>query len=182
MAVLPPPAPDCASCAARDAVIAEQARLLEEQAAAIAELRADLAFLAEQVAELRRQLGRNSGNSSMAPSADDLPGRKAPEPEPERRGGGQALVAESPGPLGPGLVIGRAAAHPHGFLSGGEPLQLLSIQLPRPSEGTTTWDQPGETTDPIDCAVAGSCRRCPRCGGPSLNVRGRVLLCATSKP
>ncbi|HCU94272.1 MAG TPA: hypothetical protein DHU96_16755, partial [Actinobacteria bacterium] len=89
MAVLPPPAPDCASCAARDAVIAEQARLLEEQAAAIAELRADLAFLAEQVAELRRQLGRNSGNSSMAPSADDLPGRKAPEPEPKRRGGGR---------------------------------------------------------------------------------------------
>ena len=32
------------------------------------------------------------------------------------RGGGQALVAESPVPLGPGLIIGRAAAHPHGFL------------------------------------------------------------------
>ena len=48
------------------------------------------------------------------------------------RGGGQALVAESPVPLGPGLIIGRAAAHPHGFLSGDEPLQLLSVQLPRP--------------------------------------------------
>jgi uncharacterized protein (DUF983 family) len=43
--------------------------------------------------------------------------------------------------------------------------------------GTTTWDQPGETTDPIDCAVAGTCRRCPRCGGHSLNVRSRVFLC-----
>jgi mannose-6-phosphate isomerase-like protein (cupin superfamily) len=93
------------------------------------------------------------------------------------RGGGQALVAESPVPLGSGLIIGRAAAHPHGFLSGDEALQLLSVQLPRPSEGTTTWDQPGETTDPIDCAVAGTCRRCPRCGGHSLNVRARVFLC-----
>lgn len=82
MAVLPPPAPDCASCAARDAVIAEQD-------ASIAELRADLTALAGQVAELRRKLGRNSGNSSMAPSADDLPGRKAPEPKPKRRGGGR---------------------------------------------------------------------------------------------
>ncbi len=101
------------------------------------------------------------------------------------RGGGQALVAESPVPLGPGLIIGRAAAHPHGFLSGDEPLQLLSVQLPRPSEGTTTWDQPGETTDPIDCAVAGTCRRCsamrrpqperPEPGLPLRELQPRVL-------
>ncbi len=93
------------------------------------------------------------------------------------RGNGQALVAENPVALAAGLIIGRAAAHPHGFLSGDEALQLLSVQLPRPSEGTTTWDQPGETTDPIDCAVAGTCRRCWRCGGHSLNVRGQVFLC-----
>jgi len=84
MAVLPPPAPGCESCAAREVVIAEQARLLEEQAAAIAGLRADLVALAEEVRDLRRKLGRNSGNSSMAPSADDLPGRTAPEPKPKR--------------------------------------------------------------------------------------------------
>jgi hypothetical protein len=82
MAVLPPPGPGCASCAARDAVIAEQARVLEEQAAAIGELRADVVALAAEVRELRRRLGRNSGNSSMAPSADDLPGRKPPAPKP----------------------------------------------------------------------------------------------------
>jgi quercetin dioxygenase-like cupin family protein len=92
-------------------------------------------------------------------------------------GGGQALVADSPVALAPGLIIGRAAAHPHGFLSGDDALQLLSVQLPRPSEGTTTWDQPGETTEPIDCAVAGTCRRCRRCGGHSLNVRADVFLC-----
>jgi hypothetical protein len=89
MAVLPPPAPGCASCAARDAVIAEQARALEEQAAAIGELRAGMAALAAEVAELRRQLGRNSGNSSMAPSADDLPGRAPPAPKPKRGRGGR---------------------------------------------------------------------------------------------
>jgi len=89
MAVLPPPAPGCASCAARDVVIAEQARVLEEQAAAIGELRAGMAALAAEVAELRRRLGRNSGNSSMAPSADDLPGRNPPAPKPKRGKGGR---------------------------------------------------------------------------------------------
>ena len=82
MAVLPPPAPDCGSCAARDAVIAEQA-------AAIEELRSDVTALAAQVAELRRRLGRNSGNSSMAPSADDLPGCNPPAPKPKRGKGGR---------------------------------------------------------------------------------------------
>jgi quercetin dioxygenase-like cupin family protein len=93
------------------------------------------------------------------------------------RGAGEALLADNPVPLSQGLIIGRAAAHPHGFVSGNPPLQLLSLQLPRPSEGSTTWDQPGETTDPIDCAVAGTCRRCPRCGGHSSNVRARIFLC-----
>ena len=89
MAVLPPPAAGCASCAARDAVIAGQARVLEEQAAAIGELRADVVALAAEVRELRRRLGRNSGNSSMAPSADDLPGRTPPPAKPKRGSGGR---------------------------------------------------------------------------------------------
>src|SRR6266496_334872 len=89
MAVLPPPGPGCVSCAARDAVIGEQARVLEEQAAAIGELRADVVALAAEVADLRRRLGRNSGNSSMAPSADDLPGRTPPPVKPKRGKGGR---------------------------------------------------------------------------------------------
>jgi len=93
------------------------------------------------------------------------------------KGGGRALLAENPIPLKTGLMIGRGAAHPHGFVSGGEGLYLLSVQLPRPAEGSTTWDQPGETSDPIDCAVAGTCRRCPRCGGHSLNVTASLFLC-----
>src|ERR1700684_2445815 len=80
MAVLPPAAPGCASCAARDELIAGQGQ-------AIGELKADVLALAEEVRELRRRLGRNSGNSSMAPSADDLPGRVPPEQKPGRGGG-----------------------------------------------------------------------------------------------
>jgi quercetin dioxygenase-like cupin family protein len=91
-------------------------------------------------------------------------------------GGGKALLAETPIPLSGGLIIGRGAAHPHGFVSA-DSLCLLSIQLPRPEEGTTTWDQPGETTEPIDCAFGGTCRRCSRCGGHSLNVKARLFLC-----
>src|ERR1039458_6986953 len=82
MAVLPPPAPGCASCAARNVVIAEQGQ-------AIAELRADLVAVAAEVRELRRRLGRNSGNSSMAPSADDLPGRQPPAAKPRKGGSGR---------------------------------------------------------------------------------------------
>ncbi len=93
------------------------------------------------------------------------------------RGSGEALVAENPVPLAPGLIIGRAAAHPHGFVSGDEPMHLLSVQLPRPSEGATSWDQQGETTEPVECAISGTCRRCARCGGHSLNVRGHTFLC-----
>src|SRR5258706_16186640 len=82
MVGLPPPAPGCASCAARDQVIAEQA-------AAIGELRAAVVALAAEVRNLRRRLGRNRGNSSMAPSADDLPGRTPPPAKPKRGKGGR---------------------------------------------------------------------------------------------
>jgi hypothetical protein len=92
-------------------------------------------------------------------------------------GAGKALLADNPVPLERALVIGRATAHPHGFVSGDEPMTLLSIQLPRPSEPATTWDQPGETTEPIGCVHGGTCRRCYRCGGHSRNFRERRFVC-----
>src|SRR5260370_7531573 len=49
---------------------------------------ARIAELEERIARLERLISRNSGNSSMPPSADDLPGKKPPEPRP-RRGGGR---------------------------------------------------------------------------------------------
>jgi mannose-6-phosphate isomerase-like protein (cupin superfamily) len=83
------------------------------------------------------------------------------------KGSGEALFADTPVPLFSGVVVGRGATHPHGFLSGPNGLHMLSIQLPRPAEGLTTWDQAGVTSDPIACAFGGSCRRCYRCGGHS---------------
>ena len=52
-----------------------------------AELTAQVSDLSERLARLERAMSRNSGNSGMPPSADDLPGRKAPEPKPGRGGG-----------------------------------------------------------------------------------------------
>src|ERR687891_708595 len=51
-------------------------------------------------------------------------------------GTGEARIHGSV-PLGPGSVLGRAAAYPHGFRAGPEPLYLLSIQAPRPTAAAT---------------------------------------------
>jgi transposase len=63
-------------------VIAEQGRVLGELGRAVEELRAE-------VADLRRRLGRNSGNSSMPPSVDDLPGKVPPGREARGKGSGR---------------------------------------------------------------------------------------------
>ena len=52
--------------------------LIREQAAEIAALKAVVADLREQLAAAERAGSRNSGNSSMPPSTDDLPGKKPP--------------------------------------------------------------------------------------------------------
>jgi hypothetical protein len=52
--------------------------LIREQAERIAALEALVADLRERVAAAERAGSRNSSNSSMPPSADDLPGRKMP--------------------------------------------------------------------------------------------------------
>jgi transposase len=79
----PPPAAECVACAARDQVIAEQGRAIEE--------------LRAEVAALRRRLGRNSGNSSMPPSADDLPGRTPPKRERRGKGSKRGKQPGAPG-------------------------------------------------------------------------------------
>ena len=55
--------------------------LIREQAERIAALEAVVADLREQLAAAARAGSRNSGNSSMPPSSDDLPGRKPPRRE-----------------------------------------------------------------------------------------------------
>jgi transposase len=73
----------------RDRLIAEQARAIEE--------------LTAKVARLERLVSRNSGNSSMPPSADDLPGRKPPREKP-RRGAGKRKPGKQPGAPGSHLA------------------------------------------------------------------------------
>ncbi|MGH3289040.1 MAG: IS66 family transposase [Streptosporangiaceae bacterium] len=104
MTDLPPPGPDCASCAARDAVIAGQQE-------AIAELRSDVVAQAATVAELRatvarleRIISRNSGNSSMPPSSDDVPGRTPPSRQ-QRRAADRAARKRGKQPGAPGASM-----------------------------------------------------------------------------
>jgi hypothetical protein len=73
-----PGAPDVVA-----ALQAANARLRAENA----ELKAQLAEQAEKIARLERLISRNSGNSSMPPSTDDLPGKKPPSAKPHRGGG-----------------------------------------------------------------------------------------------
>ena len=51
------------------------------------QLEGRVAELEERLARLERLLSRNSGNSSMPPSADDLPGRTGPKPRGQRGNG-----------------------------------------------------------------------------------------------
>jgi hypothetical protein len=78
------------------ALRAENAELKAENAG----LRAQITELAERVARLERLISRNSGNSSMPPSTDDLPGKKPPERKPRRGSGGR-----------PGKQRGAPGAH-----------------------------------------------------------------------
>jgi transposase len=82
----------------------ERLRLLNaDKDAVIAGLRARNAELAERVARLERLVSRNSGNSSMPPSTDSLPGRKPPP----RRARGGAGSKRKPGkqPGAPGAFL-----------------------------------------------------------------------------
>ncbi|HXZ70303.1 MAG TPA: IS66 family transposase [Streptosporangiaceae bacterium] len=83
--------------AVRDANLrlrAENERLRAENA----ELKAQLAEQAAKIARLERLISRNSGNSSMPPSADDLPGKKPPQRK--ARGGGKRKPGKQPGAPG----------------------------------------------------------------------------------
>ena len=70
------------------AVLAEiQGVLIEVLETRNAELAVQVTELAERLARLERAVSRNSGNSGMPPSADDLPGKIPPAPKPKRGDG-----------------------------------------------------------------------------------------------
>ena len=77
-------------------MIAGQAETIAAQARAIEELR-------RKVERLERLASRNSGNSGMPPSADNLPGRTPPRGKP-RRGSGKRAPGKQPGAPGSHLA------------------------------------------------------------------------------
>jgi transposase len=92
------PPPGEGSADPRDALIAARA----ERIAALEALAADLR---ERLAAAERAGSRNSGNSSMPPSADDLPGRKMPRQQ--RRAAERAVKKRNRGkqPGSPGAAM-----------------------------------------------------------------------------
>jgi transposase len=66
---------------------AELIALVRQLREANSVLRQANAALEERVRRLERQVTRNSGNSSMPPASDDLPGRTKPIPKPAKRSG-----------------------------------------------------------------------------------------------
>ena len=88
--------------AARDALIAVQAQLIVVLAERNSALEARVGELAGRLARLERAVSRNSGNSSMPPSADDLPG-KTPPPR-KSCGGGKRRQGKQPGAPGAHLA------------------------------------------------------------------------------
>ena len=119
MAVLPDPAPDCGSCAARDERIAAQDELIGELRGALGEQADQIAALREQVARLERALNRNSGNSSMPPSSDDLPGKEQPRPKPGR-GSGKRKPGKQPLRHEAQCYIPRSARRDWRYVSGSD--------------------------------------------------------------
>jgi hypothetical protein len=86
------------------AVLAEvQGVLIEVLETRNAELAAQVTDLAARLARLERAMSRNSGNSGMPPSADDLPGKTAPAPKP-KRGDGKKRQGKQPGAPGAHLA------------------------------------------------------------------------------
>jgi transposase len=89
----------------RDALVREQAARLAAQDERIAALEALVAELRKQLDAAVRAASRNSGNSSMPPSSDDLPGRRPPRKE--RRASERAEEKRSRGkqPGSPGAAM-----------------------------------------------------------------------------
>ena len=65
----------------------ELVALVRDQAHELGRLRAENADLRARLERLERLLSRNSGNSSMPPSTDDLPGKTPPAGKPTQGGG-----------------------------------------------------------------------------------------------
>lgn len=89
-----------ALAAAQAGTIEELQALVASQALTIERQGEQVERQARRIAELERRLSRNSGNSSMPPSTDDMPGRTQPPERPERGGGPRRKPGKQPGAPG----------------------------------------------------------------------------------
>jgi transposase len=80
----------------------ELVELAREQGARLAEQDRQIEALRAELERLRRLLTRNSGNSSMPPSGDEVPGRTPPVAKPAGSAGGKR--GKQPGARGSGLA------------------------------------------------------------------------------
>jgi transposase len=83
-------APDADLRAENAALRAESGRLREANdrlRMLLEDKDAKIADLERRIARLERLISRNSGNSSLPPGMDDLPGKQPPAPKPKREGG-----------------------------------------------------------------------------------------------
>jgi transposase len=137
MSEMLPPAPGCASCAARDEQIAEMAAQVKE--------------LRERVAEMERAASRNSGNSSMPPASDDLPGRRQPRKQRRaaERAEGKRNRGKQPGSPGAAMqweVPDRSVDHyPRGACGCGRDLsQAADLGVARSYQQAEIREAPAE--------------------------------------
>ena len=129
----------------RDALIRDQARVISAQGEKITALEVLVADLREQLSAAERTGSRNSGNSSMPPSSDDLPGRKPPRKQ--RRAAERAEAKKrKPGkqPGSPGASMSREAPdrtedhYPEGACSCGLNLARSATEVPGSGIGYPT--------------------------------------------
>lgn len=97
-------------CQAQAGLLRDQDQRLTEQSRLIERLRAELAEATAESRRLKRQLSRNSGNSSMPPSSDDaLPGRERPaKTARDKKGKKEKKRRRGRQPGAPGSALGWA--------------------------------------------------------------------------
>jgi hypothetical protein len=88
----------------KNAVLADLAERNGQLSGQVEALSGQVEALLARVAKLERQVSRNSGNSGMPPSSDDIPGRTPPAPKPGRERGGTKKQGKQPGAPGAHLA------------------------------------------------------------------------------
>jgi hypothetical protein len=86
---------------------------LQEKTAEVEALREANARLEKRLGEVERALSRNSGNSSMSPSSDELPGRRKPARKKQTKKGSGRKPGKQPGAKGSALPW---VAHPNEYV------------------------------------------------------------------